>query len=200
MSGDWLEVGLGALLAFAEAMLGVGIVLPGEVMVTGVASSLEGDARIALFLAVALGASAGDHVNYWIGRALGPRLSGSRLVARIGLHHWDRAVRMTQRYGAWAVVLSRLVPVVRTLMAAVAGVSHLRYRSFASASLAGSALWAGIWVAAGRALGNLLADALLLLPVGAALVLALLVRSAHRRAAGGLAGVRSGLTPAPTRC
>lgn len=147
---------LGAVLAFAEAMLGVGMVLPGEVMVTGLATSMDSELRIALVVAVTLGATLGDHVNYWLGRGLGTKLSDSRLVARIGVQHWDRAVAMVRRRGAWAIVVSRLLPVVRTVVAAVAGVSHMRYRNFAAASLVGSALWAAVWVAAGEVLAGLL--------------------------------------------
>jgi len=184
VTGSVLEVLLGGALAFAEAMLGVGVVLPGEVMITGIAASIDDAWHAPLFLAVTVGATVGDHVNYWLGRLLGPRLRGSRLVARLGLQYWDRAVTMIQRHGARAVVVSRLLPVVRTLMAAVAGVSHLRYRSFAAASLVGSALWAALWVSAGGALGGLLENNALLVPallvVG---LLSLVVVLARRRAA-----------------
>jgi len=144
-------------------MLGAGIVLPGEVMVTAVATSVDGQWRAVLFLAVTVGATAGDHVKYWLGRGLGGRLRDSRLVARIGVAQWDRAVSMVQRRGAWAVLVSRLLPLVRTLMAAVAGASHLRYRSFAAASLVDSALWAAVWVAAGEAVVGLWGQPLLLI-------------------------------------
>jgi membrane-associated protein len=87
MSEGLLQSLIGGLLAFAEAMLGVGIVLPGEVMITGIASATDGAWRPALFLTVTLGATTGDHVNYWLGAQLGSRLPGSRIVARIGVHH-----------------------------------------------------------------------------------------------------------------
>ena len=181
VSGDLGQALLGGLAAFAEAMLGFGIVLPGEVMVTGIATTLDGEMRIALFVAVTLGATTGDHVNYWLGRGTGARLRDSRLVGWIGTGSWDQAVALVQQRGAWAVVVSRMLPVVRTLMAAVAGVSQLRYRSFAVASLTGSALWAALWIAAGQAVGRLLGQPLVLAGV-VAVVLSFLVLRRGRRA------------------
>ena len=181
MGADLAQPLVGALLAFAEAMLGVGVVLPGEVMVTGIATATEGDVRIALFLAVTLGATTGDHVNYWLGRGLGDRLRDSRLVARIGVEQWEKAVAMVRRHGAWAVLVSRLLPVVRTLMAAVAGVSHVRYRSFVAASLAGSALWAALWVGAGEVVASLLGRPAVLLGVTAAALVVVVLRRVLRQ-------------------
>ena len=179
-SGDLGEARLGGLAAFAEAMLGLGIVLPGEAMVTGIATTLDGEMRTALFVAVTLGATTGDHVNYWLGRGTGARLRDSRLVRRIGIAYWDQAVALVQQWGAWAVVVSRLLPVVRTLMAAVAGVSQLRYSSFAVASLTGSALWAALWIAAGEAVGRLLGQPLVLAGAVAVVLSFLVLRRAKR--------------------
>ena len=181
VSGDLGQPLLGGLAAFAEAMLGFGIVLPGEVMVTGIATTLDGEMRTVLFVAVTLGATAGDHVNYWLGRGAGARLRDSRPVRWIGTASWDRAVTSVQQRGAWAVVVSRLLPVARTLMAAVAGVSHLRYRSFAVASLTGSAMWAALWIAAGEAVSRLLGQPLVLAGV-VAVVLSFLVLRRGKRA------------------
>ena len=66
-------------------------------------------------------------------------------------------------------------------MAAVAGVSQLRYRSFAVASLTGSALGAALWIAAGEAVGRLLGQPLVLAGV-VAVVLSFLVLRRGKRA------------------
>lgn len=156
MSHEALLIALGAAAAFGESILGAGIVLPGEIVITGLATQLDPAARVALLTTVTLGATAGDHLNYWLGRSVGPRLRSSRVVEHIGHRHWDSAVRLVQRHGAWAVIGSRLVPVVRTLMAAVAGASRMDYPRFAVASLVGSVLWAAVWIAIGDVLRGLL--------------------------------------------
>jgi membrane protein DedA with SNARE-associated domain len=137
---------------------------------------------------VTLGAVAGDHLNYGLGRLLGARLPQSRLVRRIGVRHWDRGVDLLRTRGAIALVVSRLLPVVRTLMPAVAGVAHLRYRTFLVASVIGSTLWSLLWVAAGSLVTVLLraeapgAVALGLLAVGAVGTRVWLRRRTRRRA------------------
>ncbi|HYF73788.1 MAG TPA: DedA family protein, partial [Nocardioides sp.] len=155
--GDgWAGLLLGGALAFAEAVLGVGLVLPGEAAVTSIAATTPTERLPWLVLFVTLGAVAGDHLNYGLGRALGARLPQSRVVRRVGTRHWDRGVELLRTRGAAALVVSRLLPVVRTLMPAVAGVAHLRYRTFLAASVIGSVLWSVLWVAAGSVVTALL--------------------------------------------
>ncbi len=48
-----------------------------------------------------------------------------------------------------AVLVSRLLPVVRTVMPAVAGVARLGYLRVLVASMLCAALWAGLWVGLG---------------------------------------------------
>ncbi len=57
-----------------------------------------------------------------------------------------------QAHGFWAILVSRLLPFVRTVMPAVAGAAHLRYPRFAVASLVGAAGWSAVWVGAGAGL------------------------------------------------
>lgn len=155
--GDgWAGPLLGGVLAFAEAVLGVGLVLPGEAAVTSIAAATPDGHLPLLVLLVTLGAVAGDHLNYGLGRLLGARLPQSRIVRRIGTRHWDRGVELLRTRGALALVVSRLLPVVRTLMPAVAGVAHLRYRTFVAASVVGSTLWSLLWVGAGSLVTALL--------------------------------------------
>lgn len=137
--------------AFAESGLGLGVVVPGETAVLAIAASVDGPtATLLVFCAVTLGATAGDHLGYWLGRTQGPRLRGSRAVSRLGAEHWDRATRLLRRHGAAAVLATRLLPVVRTLTPAAAGCSGLRYPRFAVASLCGSMLWSLLYVGGGR--------------------------------------------------
>lgn len=188
--GDgWTGPLLGGAAAFAEAVLGVGLVLPGEAAVSSIAAATSQGHLPVLVVLVTLGAVAGDHLNYGLGRLLGTRLPESRIVRRIGVRHWERGVDLLRTRGAIALVVSRLLPVVRTLMPAVAGVARLRYRTFLVASVIGSTLWSLLWVAAGSLVtvalraetpGAVALVSLALLAVGARVWLR---RRARRRAA-----------------
>jgi membrane-associated protein len=176
---------LGFVFALAESGLGLGAVLPGEVAISSLATKVDGLLPLlVLGIAVALGASAGDHLGYIIGRLGGSRLRGSRLIARLGRDRWDKASELMQAHGFWAILASRLLPFVRTVMPAVAGAAHLRYPRFAIASLLGAAVWSSVWVGAGAGLaasGLLDNTPLVVAVVAGAALLAVVVRVLRRR-------------------
>ncbi|MBD8062078.1 DedA family protein [Oceanitalea stevensii] len=148
---------LTALLALAESALGLGVLVPGELAVLVLGAAAHTPVQVALALVVVtLAASAADHVGYVVGRRYGAQLRGSRVVRRVGTAHWDGAARMARRRGATALVVSRLLPLVRTLMPAAAGAARMRYGRFLAGSVAGSLLWAALWLAAGGLAGQAL--------------------------------------------
>lgn len=143
----WL---LGFLFAFVESGLGLGFFVPGETIVLLLSAMIDTvPAAIIMLLVVAIGGSMGDHVGYLIGRRYGSRLRDTKLIKRLGVDNWDRAVQALERRGATAVFLTRLVPVIRTLTPASAGVARVPYRSFLAASLLGALTWSAVYVGVG---------------------------------------------------
>lgn len=150
MTGTALTALLGGALAFAESGLGLGFFVPGETAVVVLAAAMPSPgAMVLLGVAVMIGASAGDHVGYLLGRRYGDAFRGTAVVRRVGQRHYDRAMDLLERHGGTAVFATRLVPVIRTLTPAAAGASGLAYRRFLPASLAGSATWATAYVGGG---------------------------------------------------
>ena len=155
MTGFVLILMLGFVLAFAESGIGLGMIVPAETAVVILAATMRTPTESMMLLTfVACGASAGDHVGFAIGRHFGDRLRDTRVVRKLGLSHFDRAMDILRRRGATAIFLTRLVPIVRTLTPAAAGASGLRYRRFAAASMTGSLLWAGAYVGGGTAVSG----------------------------------------------
>lgn len=142
----------GALFAFAESAFGLGFVVPGEtaVLTLGAATGSGAELSVAM-VTVAVGAFAGDHTGYLIGRRYGSRLRETRVVRRIGPQHWDRATGLLRRHGVLALIISRLLPAVRTLMPAAAGAADVSYARFVAGSVVGAGLWSGLWVGLGAA-------------------------------------------------
>jgi membrane protein DedA with SNARE-associated domain len=189
----WSPVALAGLLALAEGMPGVGVFLPGEIMITALATSVPGFQTPLLGLAVVVGACVGDQLNYWLGRLMGPRLSSSMVFRKLGPARWDRALELIDRHGARAVLVSRLIPVVRAIVPGVAGAASLSPARFTAASVAGSVAWALVWVGAGAVAGSLSAGSLSLVIVGAG-VLLLTRRWLRRRPSAGLARSAAAVT------
>lgn len=141
--GGWLYV-IAGFLAFGEAALMIGVVLPGEtaLLVAGFAAQ-QGYIRLWPMIVVAVGAAVlGDSVGYEIGRILGPALRRSRLGRWIGLARWDSADAFLGRHGGKAVLLGRFTAVLRALTPGIAGMARMPYlRTFLPWNIVGGVLW-----------------------------------------------------------
>lgn len=105
-----------------------------------------------------LGSTAGALALYVVGRKVGEE----RLEAFAERHgRWltlspreiDRASDWFSRHGAWAVFGCRLVPGLRSLISLPAGINRMPLPVFVTCTLLGSALWTGLLVGVGYALG-----------------------------------------------
>ncbi|RFA07754.1 alkaline phosphatase [Subtercola boreus] len=107
-----------------------------------------------LVVAVAAAAILGDQTGYHIGRRFGPRLF--RPDARIfKTKHLEQADGFFTRYGGRALVLARFVPLVRTFVPPIVGMSQMPFRSFLLWNAAGGILWALLLTLAGYFLGGI---------------------------------------------
>ncbi|WP_326562794.1 DedA family protein [Micromonospora sp. NBC_01796] len=147
--------------------LGVGLLVALENIVPPVPSEIvlalagylaaEGGANVFVMgVAATTGSVVGALALYWVGAALGEeRLK--RWLDRIPLvdaDDLDRADRWFERYGSWAVLLGRMVPVVRSLVSVPAGANHMPIGRFLALTTLGSGIWNSIFVGLGFALGS----------------------------------------------
>ncbi len=119
-------------------------ILPGDSLLFAMGLFIAGD-NIPVSLPVAMlalmaAAFAGNVVGYEIGRALGPTLyeRDGRLLKR---EYIDKTHEFFERHGARALILGRFVPVVRTFITVIAGVTRMDRRHFLLWSLVGAVLW-----------------------------------------------------------
>jgi membrane protein DedA with SNARE-associated domain len=135
--------------------------IPSE-LILPLAGFLTGQGRFSfiwVLAATTLGSLIGALVLYGIGAAVGQRRV-RRLVERYG--HWAlltpddlaKAENWFDRYGSLAVFTGRLIPVVRSLVSLPAGYSRMPLGQFLLLTGAGSALWNGVLVSLGWALGE----------------------------------------------
>ena len=131
--------------------------LPGDSLLFAVGLFIAtGKLHIALPLAMLVlfvAAIAGNAIGYEIGRAAGPALYRShRRFPRA--EHLDRSHAFFERHGSKALFLGRFVPIVRTFVTVVAGVSRMERRTFLTWSAVGAAAWVLSLTLAGDLLGQ----------------------------------------------
>jgi membrane-associated protein len=144
-----------SLVIFCETGLVVTPFLPGDSLLFAAgAFAASGSLDLWLLLALLTGAAVvGNMVNYWIGRTVGQRLVRSGRV--IKQSHLDRTHAFYERYGPMTIVLTRFVPIVRTVAPFVAGLGTMPYGKFMLYNLAGGVLWVFVCTLAGYVFGNL---------------------------------------------
>jgi membrane-associated protein len=150
----WLVLLVTGAVVFAEDAFFVGFVLPGETIavLAGVAAKL-GHVSLVGVLAVVIGAAiVGDTVGYEIGRHLGRRVLGWRVLDR-RRQRLDDAQRFLSRRGGSAVFLGRWIAFFRAVMPALAGTARMPYPRFLAYNAAGGLAWGATVVLLGYAAG-----------------------------------------------
>ena len=154
--GAWTYLIL-LVIIFCETGLVVTPFLPGDSLLFA-CGTLAGagvlDPHTIFFLLVAA-AFAGDNVNYWIGRRVGPAVFEREHTRFFKREHLLKAHAFYERHGGKTVIMARFVPIVRTFSPFVAGIAHMAYPRFLAYSLGGAAIWVSVFVYIGYFFGNL---------------------------------------------
>jgi membrane-associated protein len=153
--GTWTYAILAGVI-FCETGLVVTPLLPGDSLLfaAGTFAALGSlDPRV-LNLLLFGAVLAGDNVNYWVGRYIGPRaFSGELRFFR--REYLERTRAFFDRHGGKTIVLARFIPIVRTFTPFVAGIGAMTYPRFLVYSIGGGALWVSAFIWAGYFFGNL---------------------------------------------
>jgi membrane-associated protein len=156
--GAWLYVIAGGL-AFAEAAILLGMVLPGEtaLLVAGYFAH-EHVLNLGVMIVVAVASAiVGDSVGYAFGQRFGPPLRHSRLGRWIGPGRWASADAFLHRHGGKAVLLGRCTAVLRALVPSMSGMARMPYyRTFLPWNMVGGLIWGGGCVLLGYAFADAL--------------------------------------------
>ena len=135
------------LAAIIEAVAVLGILIPGTPILMAVAgaAAMAGRSMVPFLALSIVGAVIGDFLSYWIGRRFSGRLCRvwpfSRRPELI-----DAAVRFFDRYGVYSVAFCRFVPVLRSTVPVVAGMTGMRQRRFLMANVASAFVWAPVHI------------------------------------------------------
>ncbi|GAA1000459.1 VTT domain-containing protein [Subtercola frigoramans] len=151
-AGPWVMVAIMAIVFIETGLLFP--FLPGDTLVFTAAllSVPLGLPLWVLVLGVSVAAILGDQTGYHIGRRFGPRLF--KPDARVfKTRYFTEADAFFTKYGGRSLVLARFVPIVRTFVPPVVGMSQLPFRTFLIWNTIGGISWALILTIAGYFLG-----------------------------------------------
>jgi undecaprenyl-diphosphatase len=142
--GAWTYLLVGAF-AFAETGAFVGLVIPGETVMT-IGGAVAGQGAIDIYLLIAIAwfcAWAGDSTSFFVGRRLGRGFVITH-GPRVGISHerFEKVEDYFSRHGGKTIFLGRFISLVRALAPFIAGSSGMRYRDFVPYSILGTGLWA----------------------------------------------------------
>jgi membrane-associated protein len=142
--GPWALLGVCAIV-FAETGLLVGFLLPGDTLlvITGLFVFFDIITIDIWWVALAIGAAAfiGGEVGYLIGHRLGPKVFERKESGLFSVKNVQRTNAFFVRFGGFAVIAARFVPIVRTFAPVAAGVGHMDYRKYSLYNFIGAMVW-----------------------------------------------------------
>ena len=185
--GDLGLIGVLAII-FAETGLLIGLAFPGDslLFVAGVAASGSGAAilggahlkALPLFIGAPLAAIIGSQVGHALGSTFGRKLFDRPNGRVFNQDRVTAAEKWLMKYGVGrALILTRFVPVIRTLINPMAGVVHVPAKKFFIWNVVGGVIWTELVIGAGYILGEKLKGSIdkYLLPVVAVIIVVSLV-------------------------
>lgn len=173
---------------FAETGILFGIFLPGDMLLFAV-GMLCAQGLFDLTTMVSgcfIAGFTGNLLGYEIGSRLGLPFLQKHSLRYATPAHIEKTQAFFNRYGRSSVVLSRFVPVARTLAPFLAGIARMDYQIFVIYSFIGGALWAAGLPIAGYYLASHLSPALVdyvLLPIVFIVFVFILLLGKYRRKA-----------------
>jgi len=145
------------IIVFCETGLVVTPFLPGDSLLFGLgALAAIGDLNVAwLFVLLSSAAIAGDTVNYFIGKYVGPKVFHQDTNRFLKREYLEKTRRFYEKYGGKTIVIARFVPIIRTFAPFVAGIGAMTYSKFIIYNVLGGIAWVAVFIFGGYYFGNL---------------------------------------------
>jgi membrane-associated protein len=147
------------LVIFSETGFVVTPFLPGDgfLFTVGVIAGTT-DGKLNVWLAMilmAIAAISGNTVNYHIGRYFSDKILEGRKLKYVNPKHLEHTHEFFEKHGQKAVILSRFLPVFRTFVPFVAGISKMDRPRFISYTIWGGITWVIAFTMAGYYFGTI---------------------------------------------
>ncbi|WP_131781063.1 DedA family protein [Legionella gresilensis] len=144
--GVWTYLVLFAVI-FCETGLIITPFLPGDSLLFVVGSFAAYPSSplniIFLFLLLSGASILGNQVNYLIGRVIGPRVFTAKDSWFFNRKHLERAHQFYEKNGGKTIFLARFLPIIRTFVPFIAGVSYMSPVKFSYYNILSAVVWVG---------------------------------------------------------
>lgn len=145
------------VIIFAETGFVITPFLPGDSLLFAagalVASGNSGLDIKLLGIILIIAAFTGNTVNYFIGNYLGPKVFKEKNKV-LKLEYYLETKAFFDKHGGKAVILSRFMPIIRTIAPFVAGVGKMPVARYSLYNIIGGAAWIILFLVGGYMLGN----------------------------------------------
>ena len=145
-------------IIFAETGFVITPFLPGDSLLFAAGALIAaGNTGLSIYLLTLIliaAAFTGNTVNYLAGSYLGPKVFKEKNRV-LKLDYYLRTHAFFEKHGAIAVILSRFMPIIRTIAPFVAGVSKMSFPKYSLYNIIGGAAWILVFLFAGFFLGNI---------------------------------------------
>ncbi len=98
------------------------------------------------------------HVGYAIGGKIDKKTLTDNRVYKIKEAHLDKTEKFFEKYGVYAIVFSRFVPIVRNFISQIMGIIQYDRKKFFWANLVASIIWPLTVISLGYFLGTMFPD------------------------------------------
>lgn len=148
------------LIIFVETGLVIMPFLPGDSLLfaTGMLAAMPDSLNVVTAIVVMLVAAIlGDACNYLIGKYAGDKFVRMRLFGKqlIKPEYIEKTHTFYEKHGPQTIIIARFVPIVRTFAPFVAGVGHMKYKTFVTYNIIGGFVWVVGLTLAGYFLGTI---------------------------------------------
>lgn len=153
--GFWV-FGVGFLIILFECGFILTPFLPGESMLfafgaVAAAAGFEVNMIVILLTAAAI---IGGFANYALGYFVGKKLL-AHPHSKVFNKHIDRTKEFYQKHGGMAILLARLVPIIRTFIPFFAGLVKMKFSLFSLYNIIGGIIWISLFCYLGYFFGGL---------------------------------------------
>ncbi|WP_419420294.1 VTT domain-containing protein [Legionella sp. D16C41] len=144
--GTWTYLALFAVI-FCETGFIITPFLPGDslLFVAGSFAAYPDSPLniIVLFLLLSGASILGNQINYLVGKIIGPRVFTAEDSWLLNKKHLKRAHQFYEYHGGKTIFFARFLPIIRTFVPFVAGVSYMRLAQFSYYNALSAVVWIG---------------------------------------------------------